>query len=187
MEHVKKSKLQTSARLRSVIPAKAGIHFSRGNKTLAWVPAFAGTTLRPGFQAFQPIRRFFHTLCGRNRLTALMCSPAGHRMAVTPQTAQVSNNLLFKPLSRPYFPRGDASIKPAPARNYLPKAASDSWVAELFVMPAIEHALLKKERQPDMALINVQNAANWPWRLLPFPAWLPKVNRRTLPADLLQD
>ncbi len=52
-------------------------------------------------------------------------------------------------------------------------------------MPAIEHALLKKERQPDMALINVQNAANWPWRLLPFPAWLPKVNRRTLPADLV--
>ena len=27
-ERVKKSKLQTSARLRSVIPAKAGIHFS---------------------------------------------------------------------------------------------------------------------------------------------------------------
>ncbi len=52
MEHVKKSKLQTSARLRSVIPAKAGIHFSRWNKTLAWVPAFAGTTLRPGFNRF---------------------------------------------------------------------------------------------------------------------------------------
>ena len=31
---------------RSVIPAKAGIHFSRRNKTLAWVPASAGTTLR---------------------------------------------------------------------------------------------------------------------------------------------
>jgi len=45
-ERVKKSKLQTSARLRSVIPAKAGTHFSRWNKTLAWVPAFAGTTLR---------------------------------------------------------------------------------------------------------------------------------------------
>jgi len=44
---VKKSKSQTSARLRSVIPAKAGIYFSRRNKTLAWVPAFAGTTLLP--------------------------------------------------------------------------------------------------------------------------------------------
>ncbi len=41
---VKKSKLQTSARLRNVIPA-----------------AFAGTTLRPGLQAS---RRFFHTLEG---------------------------------------------------------------------------------------------------------------------------
>ena len=50
--------------LRSVIPAKAGIDFSRWNKTLAWVPAFAGTTLRAGFQAFQPTRRFFHTLEG---------------------------------------------------------------------------------------------------------------------------
>jgi hypothetical protein len=25
-----------------IIPAKAGIHFSRWNKTLAWVPSFAG-------------------------------------------------------------------------------------------------------------------------------------------------
>ena len=46
-------------RCRGVVPAKAGIHFSRWNKTLAWVPAFAGTTLQPGFQ---PGRRFFHTL-----------------------------------------------------------------------------------------------------------------------------
>jgi len=37
------------SRVRSVIPAKAGIHFSCWNKILAWVPAFAGTTLRPAF------------------------------------------------------------------------------------------------------------------------------------------
>ncbi len=37
---------------RSVIPAQAGIHFSHWNKTLAWVPAFAGTTLRPRFNRF---------------------------------------------------------------------------------------------------------------------------------------
>ena len=36
-----------------------------------------------------------------------------------------------------------------------------------------------------MALIKIRNAANWPGRLLPFTAWLPKVNRRTLPADLV--
>ena len=30
------------------------------------VPAFAGTTLRPGFRAFQPFRRFFHTLLRGN-------------------------------------------------------------------------------------------------------------------------
>jgi hypothetical protein len=35
-----------------IIPAQAGIHFSRWNKTLAWLPAFAGTTLRPGFNRF---------------------------------------------------------------------------------------------------------------------------------------
>jgi len=58
-ERVKKSKLQPSVRPRSVIPTKAGIDFSRWNKTLAWVPAFAGTTLQPGFQ---PGSRFFHTL-----------------------------------------------------------------------------------------------------------------------------
>jgi len=33
---------------------------------LAWVPASAGTTLRAGFRAFQPIRRFFHTLLRGN-------------------------------------------------------------------------------------------------------------------------
>jgi hypothetical protein len=43
--------------------SKAGIHLSSWNKTLAWVPAFAGTTLRPGFQ---PVRQFFHTLEGGN-------------------------------------------------------------------------------------------------------------------------
>ncbi len=37
-ERVKKSKLQTSARLRNVIPAKAGIHFSRWNKLLYGYP-----------------------------------------------------------------------------------------------------------------------------------------------------
>src|SRR5438034_7951988 len=32
-------------RLSTVIPAKAGIHFSAVRKSDAWVPAFAGTTL----------------------------------------------------------------------------------------------------------------------------------------------
>jgi sulfate permease, SulP family len=36
-----------------------------------------------------------------------------------------------------------------------------------------------------MALIDVRNSTNWMGRFLPFPAWLPKVNRRTLPADLI--
>ena len=51
-ERVKKLKLQVSGKFRSVIPAKAGIHLSRWNKKLAWVPASAGTTPQPGFQAF---------------------------------------------------------------------------------------------------------------------------------------
>ena len=46
----------------AVIPAKAGIHFSRRHSTLAWVPASAGTTLRPGFQAFLLAQRFFYML-----------------------------------------------------------------------------------------------------------------------------
>ncbi len=36
-----------------------------------------------------------------------------------------------------------------------------------------------------MASVDVRKTAWWPGRYLPFPAWLPKVNRRTLPADLL--
>src|SRR5271157_5336421 len=56
----------TFARCTAVIPAKAGIHLSCQNKLLAWVPASAGTTLRAGFQAFQPIRRYFHALEGGN-------------------------------------------------------------------------------------------------------------------------
>jgi SulP family sulfate permease len=36
-----------------------------------------------------------------------------------------------------------------------------------------------------MGLINSRNAASWPGRLLPFASWLPKVDRRTLPADLI--
>ena len=36
-----------------------------------------------------------------------------------------------------------------------------------------------------MAPVDVQKAAPWLGRLLPFSAWLPKVDRRTLPADLL--
>ena len=45
-QRVKKSKPQAWGWLRSVIPAKAGIHFRRQNKLSAWVPASAGTTLR---------------------------------------------------------------------------------------------------------------------------------------------
>ena len=36
-----------------------------------------------------------------------------------------------------------------------------------------------------MALIDLRNAAKGPGRLLPFPSWLPKVDRRTLLADLI--
>jgi hypothetical protein len=48
-ERVKKSKLQPLVRLRSVIPAKAGIPFVKLEQALIWVPACAGTTLRPDF------------------------------------------------------------------------------------------------------------------------------------------
>ena len=91
-ERVKKSKLQPSVRLRSVIPAKAGIHFSRWNKTLAWVPAFAGTTLRPGFNRFAD---FF------TRSFAGMTLRKGGKRPRTPQRKYPGNQVPEKPKAYP--------------------------------------------------------------------------------------
>ncbi len=41
---------------------EGGNPFTMLEQGFMWVPACAGTMLRPGFQALQPIRRFFHTL-----------------------------------------------------------------------------------------------------------------------------
>ncbi len=51
-ERVKKSELQASGRLRSVIPAKAGIHFRRWNKALDGSPPPRGRRCGPDFKRF---------------------------------------------------------------------------------------------------------------------------------------
>ena len=56
-ERVKKSKLQPLAELRSVIPAKAGIHLSRWNKLLYGSPPSRGRRYRLDFNRFAYPRR----------------------------------------------------------------------------------------------------------------------------------
>jgi hypothetical protein len=41
---------------------EGGNLFQPMEQDLIWVPACAGTTLRPGFHASRPVRRFIHTL-----------------------------------------------------------------------------------------------------------------------------
>jgi len=45
---------------------EGGNPFLKLEQALIWVPASAGTTLRTELQAFQPVRRLFHTLEGGN-------------------------------------------------------------------------------------------------------------------------
>ena len=49
---------------RSVVPAEAVTHAKSLFQIDKWLPAFAGTTPRREFPAFQLIRRFLHTLEG---------------------------------------------------------------------------------------------------------------------------
>ena len=53
---------------------EGGNPFQPMEQDLRWDPACAGTTLRPEFQAFQPVRRFFHTLLRGDDAAAAIAS-----------------------------------------------------------------------------------------------------------------
>jgi hypothetical protein len=61
----KKSKTQTLGNLPQRRFRESGNPFIKLEQAVIWVSAFAGTTLRPGLQAF---RQYFHMLAGGNKV-----------------------------------------------------------------------------------------------------------------------